>query len=98
MMSTAPFWRLADKLAFVFGTMMIIAYSFMIGRYPHDMIYPFVTGLLLFLIATRYVHYFIEGWHFYCTDFCYFANFSILLYINFFPENEALFRLCYLFS
>lgn len=46
----------------------------------------------------RYLHYFMLGWHYYCTDFCYFANFAILTYLNFYPNNEALFRLCYLFS
>ena len=86
-MQFAPFWRKADKFAFVAGTSMIIAFSFILGRYPDDLIYTFTAILLPTLIATRYVHYILVGWHMYLVDFCYFANFMLLYFIVFQPKD-----------
>jgi len=86
-MQYAPFWRKADKFAFMAGTSMIIAFSFIIGRFPNDVVYTFTSIILPFLIATRYVHYILVGWHVYLVDFCYYANFMLLYYLNFDPKN-----------
>lgn len=77
---------------------MIIFYSFFLGRYPNDYFYTYCIVLLVFLIISRYVHYYNYGWHYYCTDFCYFANFAIINLLYYDPKNEALLRMCYLFS
>jgi hypothetical protein len=42
LMQSAPFWRTADKYAFVFGCAIIISYSFIMGRCPHDHCYLYV--------------------------------------------------------
>jgi hypothetical protein len=97
-MQYAPFWRKIDKFAFMAGTSMIIAFSFIIGRFPNDVVYLFTSILLPFLIATRYVHYILVGWHMYLVDFCYYANFMMLYYLNFDPKNEALMTSVYLFA
>lgn len=39
MMATAPFRRRMDKCAYVLGTTILIAYSYLIGKYPHTVIY-----------------------------------------------------------
>jgi len=41
-MSTAPFWRNADKFGFVFGTILIISFSYTIGRYPDTVVYHYI--------------------------------------------------------
>lgn len=97
-MQYAPFWRKLDKFAFMAGTSMIIAFSFIIGRFPNDFVYTFTSIILPFLIATRYVHYILVGWHMYLVDFCYFANTMLLYYLNFDPKNEALMTSVYLFA
>jgi hypothetical protein len=97
-MQYAPFWRKADKFAFMAGTSMIIAFSFIIGRYPHDIIYTFTSIMLPTLIATRYVHYILVGWHMYLVDFCYFANALMLYYILFEPKNETLMTSVFLYA
>jgi hypothetical protein len=97
-MQSAPFWRKADKFAFMAGTSMIIAFSFILGRYPDTFIYQFTPILLLTLIATRYVHYILVGYHMYLVDFCYFANFMLLYLIVFQPKDEQLLRSVYLYA
>ncbi len=97
-MKTAPFWRTADKFGFVLGTTLIIAYSFMLGRYPYDLVYTFYMFLLPALIITRCFHYYSLGWHYYISDFCYTANALILYFFWFDSKNERLFQVCYLFS
>jgi len=97
-METAPFWRTADKLAYVIGTFMIVFYSYFMGRYPNTHFYTFCVVVLILLIASRYAHYYLRGWHYYCTDFCYFANFALIATLVYCPQNEAMVRMCYLFS
>ena len=67
------------------GTSMIIAFSFILGRYPDTFVYPFTSVILLSLIASRYVHYYLCGYHMYLVDFCYFANFLLIYFIVFQP-------------
>ena len=97
-MSTAPFWRSADKLGFVFGTILIISFSFIIGRYPDTLAYTFIQWLLPSFLFYRYVHYYSMGWHYYISDFCYYENLLILYFLWFDSSNEQLFLICYLFA
>jgi len=46
----------------------------------------------------RLVQYSKRGWHFYCIDFCYYVTLLVLLFINFHPKNEIMFRNAFLFS
>lgn len=80
------------------GTSIIIAFSFILGRYPDTFIYQFAPVLLFTLIATRYVHYILVGYHMYLVDFCYFANFMLLYLIVFQPKDEQLLRSVYLYA
>jgi hypothetical protein len=97
-MQGAPFWRLADKIGFVFGTLVIIAFNYMIGKYPHDLFYPFYVSLTIGMLIVRYAHYYSLGWHYYISDFCYFANVLIVILITFAPKNDRLIKICFLFS
>ena len=91
LMKSAPFWRTADKFGFVLGTTLIITYSFMLGRYPYDLVYTLDMFLLPVLIITRCFHYYSLGWHYYISDFCYTANALILYFFWFDSRNEQLF-------
>lgn len=77
---------------------MIIAFSFIMGRFPNDGVYTFTSIMLPLLIATRYVHYILVGWHMYLVDFCYFANALMLYFIWFKPKNEVLMTSFYLYA
>jgi hypothetical protein len=97
-MHTAPFWRTADKVGFMIGSMITVSYSYVIGAFPNDFFYPYYCSVMILLLTSRVAHYYSYGWHYFITDFCYYAN-SILLYIMMFEsKNEQLFKTAFLFS
>ena len=57
-MHSAPFWRTADKIGYVFGTITIFLFAFILGRFPHDLFYHYYTFMILLLLITRVVHFF----------------------------------------
>jgi Protein of unknown function (DUF2838) len=97
-MATAPFWRTADKIGFVLGTIILVSYSYMIGKYPNDHFYTYYLLTLIPLLIMRYFHYYSRGWHYYITDFCYFANILLIYVIMYDSKNEKLIKITYLFS
>jgi hypothetical protein len=84
-MATSPFQRRMDKLAYVFGTTILVAYSYLIGKFPHTTIYSYVTVLMICLLCHRYYTYWSNGYFYYLYDFCYIANFCMLMLLNFAP-------------
>jgi Protein of unknown function (DUF2838) len=81
LMHSAPFWRLADKLGFVLGTLIIFSFSFILGKYPNDFFYIYYFFITLVMLIIRYAHYYSCGWHYFIADFCYFGNFLTLYLI-----------------
>ena len=98
MMATAPFQRTMDKIAYVLGTTIIILYSYLIGKYPHSLIYTYTSLLMVCLLAHRYYTYWSNGYHMYLVDFCYVANAAMLFLINFDSRNQGLLVTCFVFS
>ena len=97
-MQTAPFWRKIDKLAYIVGSVVLILFSFIIGRYPFTYVFTFYNALILICYSTRIVHFFINRWHMYLIDFCYFSNMTIVYYLIFAPKDKNLFIACFLFG
>lgn len=97
-MHTAPFWRLADKLGFVIGTLVLVSFSYMIGKYPNDLFYQYYLYVTVVMLAIRLAHYYHLGWHYYITDFCYFANVLILYLIVTDSPSDQLIKICFLYS
>ena len=97
-MATAPFQRKVDKCAYVFGTTIIVLYAYIIGKFPHTHIYTYATLLLGGLLMHRYYTYAIGEYKMYLLDFCYSANFLLLILLNFAPKCEWLLITCFLFS
>ena len=85
---------MADKVSFFFGVIGLIAYSYIVGLYPHDLFYCFYFFLSVFML--RCIHYYSVGWHYYITDLCYFMNALALYIIMVDPKNERLIRICFL--
>jgi hypothetical protein len=96
-MQSAPFWRLADKIGFVFGTLIIISFNFMIGRYPNDLFYHYYVYLTIAMLIVRYAHYYSLGWHYYISDFCYYVNALTLYLIMCDSKNDRLIKVCFFF-
>lgn len=82
---TAPFMRLKDKLCFVIGTLLIIAFSFIMGYSPNRGVYVFSAVLIAYLIFMRFFEYKAKGWHYYLSDFCYFGNIIIFAFLMKYP-------------
>ena len=97
-MSQAPFVRKLDKIAYVAGTTMIIGYSSLMGRYPHDHIYTFSAILLPMLVLPRVVQYYLNGWHFFLIDFCYFVNSCLIYFLLWGYSSQATFVCCFVYS
>jgi len=95
---SAPFTRSKDKATFIFGVLLVIFTSFIMGRFPHTHYYDFFLIVQLLLIFSKWAYYKSLGWHYYCTDFCYAANFIIFVFIKFFPKNDILFKMCFLYG
>lgn len=96
-MQGSPFTRLFDKVNFVIGVLLTIMTTFMVGRFPHDFYYYFHVIIIITLVSIRLFYYRSKKWHYYLFDFCYFANFLILLFLIFYPHSKFLFSVffCY---
>lgn len=97
-MQTAPFWRTADKIAYVLGVMVLFSFAFMLGKYPHDLFYTYYTVLISILLATRLVHFMAVGWQYYLIDFCYYANFLVIYSITLGKHQDEVFKVAFLFA
>lgn len=97
-MKSAPFTRFTDKLIFIFGVLQVIIQSFILGRYPHDLYYKYHSIVLPLKIIFKWANYKKLGWHYWMTDFCYFANTITLIFLNVYPKSEALFMTSYFYA
>ena len=98
MMKQAPFWRRMDKLAYVIGTALIISYSAIMGRYPNDLIYDFASFILPSLIFPRLIQYYMNGWHFFLIDFCYFVNAFLIYFLLWNSQSQTIFICCFTYA
>jgi hypothetical protein len=86
-----------DKVMFVLGFARIIFEAFLLGRAP--CLYPFYHSVaVIVLVSLRYIYYRWMHWHYFLLDFCYWANFLILIFLWFFPTSQFIFTAIYSFS
>lgn len=97
-MHKAPFWRKLDKFAYIVGTLIIVALTFFLGRYPNDHVYTFASILVPALVIPRYAHYYINGWHFFLCDFCYMVNAVFIFFLMWSSKSQTLYITCYVFG
>lgn len=97
-MKGATFLRLIDKLYFILGVVILIANTFMLGRYPNTFYYYHHVLTVCFLTALRLYNYKQKGWHYYLFDFCYFANSLIMYFLVFEPKNDYLFKVFFTYA
>lgn len=95
---SAPFTRLHHKITFIIGVLMVIFQSFFLGRYPNTFYYTFHTIVLSLLVLGKWIYYKSQGWHYFMTDFCYASNSLLLVYLNFYPKCDELFKVCFFYS
>ena len=97
-LKSAPFTRLSDKLTFITGVLMVIFHSYIVGRYPHYGLYLYHSITISILVFGKWLYYKSLGWHYYMSDFCYYANFLLVIYLNVYPKNDDLFKSLFFFA
>jgi hypothetical protein len=90
--------KLKDKLSFMLGVFIFAAFSYIMGRYPHDFFYVFYCTFVPLLILIRLINYKRKRWHYFLIDFCYYAGAIVLLFIGLFPKSMLLYRVAFLYS
>lgn len=76
----------------------MIFQTFFLGRYPNSFYYDYQSALLTLLVFLKWVYYKSQGWHYYMTDFCYAANALLILFLEFYPNSDYLFKTCFFFA
>jgi Protein of unknown function (DUF2838) len=97
-MAGAPFTRLVDKLSFIVGVLLLVFTTYILGRYPNDIFYNYHCIVVISLVLFRFYNYRSKGWHYYLFDFCYFANTLIIAFLWFFPKNDILFKVFFVYA
>lgn len=87
-----------DKIFFIVGVLLVIATTYMLGRYPNKEYYKFHVYTVVSLVAIRLLNYRIKKWHYYLFDFCYFANILIIYFLMVDPKNDILFKVFFVYA
>jgi len=80
-MGSAPGTKMKDKLTFMFGVMTTIFQAWYIGRFPHAFYYDYHSAKCTLFLFGKWMYYKSKGWHYYMTDFCYFANLLLIIFL-----------------
>jgi hypothetical protein len=97
-MNHAPLVRFMDKVFFIFGVLLVIITTFLLGRRPNDIYYTYHVIVIISLVAIRLINYRIKKWHYYLFDFCYFANALIVYFLMIDPKNDILFKVFFVYA
>lgn len=92
------FNRGSDRNKFVLGVFIIIFQAFLLGRYPHTVYYDFHCILCTFMIVQKGVYYKTRGYHYYLTDLCYATNWLTIVFFEFLPKNDYIFKTAFFYS
>ena len=87
-----------DKLTFIFGVLLVIFHAFFLGKHPHDLFYKWHSIIMALILFGKWRNLKSTNNHYYFTDFCYFSNMILIVFLNYFPKNEILFIVVFLFS
>eukprot|EP01118_Nematostelium_gracile_P007413 TRINITY_DN2414_c0_g1_i1.p1 TRINITY_DN2414_c0_g1~~TRINITY_DN2414_c0_g1_i1.p1 ORF type:complete len:387 (+),score=65.90 TRINITY_DN2414_c0_g1_i1:56-1216(+) len=89
--------RFQDKMAFTLGVYNMALSMFLLGKHP-EWFYLVYTIKFPILLGLRYYLYKKNKWHYFLLDFCYFANFLMLVFLYAKPDSCFLFKLCFAYS
>jgi len=81
-MGSAPGTKLKDKLTFMFGVMTTIFQAWYLGRFPHAFYYDYHSVKISIFLFGKWMYYKRQGWHYYMTDFCYYANMLLIIFLQ----------------
>jgi hypothetical protein len=96
-LKTSDFKRSCDKLGFFFGVINLLICAFLIG-YNKNYFYIFHTLNIFVNLTVRTYRFTVKKWGFFMFDFCYYANYTVLAQLWFYPKNELLFMISFCIS
>ena len=80
------------------GTNIIVGFTYFLAKFPDTYIYPYTTFIMISLLSHRYYTFWVNDYHMYLVDFCYIANFCLLIYINFARDCQWLLVTSFVFG
>jgi len=89
--------KLLHKICFLVLFFDIIISSFLVGARP-SYFYACHTVKLIVMLLLRFVHYRMKRHHYYLFDFCYWANFILLIYVWCAPSSLLVWRAVFTFG
>lgn len=87
--------KLWDKLTFTWGVFNVAFTTFFLGSLP-TRFYLWYSPKAIILIGYRFLEFRCQNKHYLLYDFCYWANFLVLLYVWVWPHNPVLFQIIFL--
>jgi len=98
---TAPFLKkvmpISDQACFNTSVLLLIIFTYLYNENSPRLHY-FITLAYPLLIGARVWQYRKLKWQFYTIDFCYFIIAALLIYLNFMPHNEIVFKSVFLWA
>lgn len=86
-----------DKITFLVMGLRIFFELFALGRWPCQ--FPMIYSLTaIVLISARWVYYRMLRWHYFLLEFCYYANFLLVLYFTVWPDSAMLYSVVFGFA
>ncbi len=85
----------SERVAFTLGIINIVLSAFILGAWP-GRFYLWYTPKAVVLIGLRWINFRRRGTHYLLFDFCYFANWMLLLYLWVFPNRPQLFQIVFI--
>ena len=64
---------------------------FMLGWYPHDHLFAWNLGITIPLLLIKFFYYKYYKWHYFFTDFCYYGNIFIYIFIFLYPSSKFMY-------
>lgn len=89
--------KLRDKLTFASGVMLALISAFWLGSSPSTF-YKLYTFKAIFLFALRFFLYKKSRMHYYLLDFCYYANFVLVVQVWLFNDSCAVEKIMFAFA
>ena len=86
------------EISFMWNNLLIWAFIAFLARNPHDRFYDFVCVFLAIAFPMRVYDFVNNDRCLFLIDFCYWVNFSMVLYLQMDPQNAAMFKTIFLFS
>ncbi len=85
----------SERVAFTLGILNIVLSAFILGAWP-TRFYLWYTPKAVVLIGLRWLNFRKRGTHYLLFDFCYFANWLLLLYLWVLPNRSELFLIVFI--